>query len=713
MENLFKAKLNIKFVRFQLKRNIRFMILATTLMIALYPLLVFTSYVLENGVYNANLFLTGRIFLTIILSASVFIVPFNLFSYLNSKRNLDVYHALPITRKDLYLSTLISSLLIILIPFTLAFLVGGIYNVVAIANVGVILLVKQYVYSVVLAVASLMPVLFAMMNTGTLIDGLLYSAIIHVLPVLGYGAYWLYGEAVLLGFSIGSDQLFLLFTSPLYALFDLNFNIDRTFPNVWLVVLYWSLFSLLATWAILQIYKLRKSEKAETPFTTKWFFPIISTLFMIIVQVFFFSTFVAFNDGRVLDFLTLIFPVVFTFVGYMILDVIANRGFKHFFKGVFNFIVITAITLTAFYSSIATRGVGYITNVPKLESVEQVSFSFSGGNPILSTISSNSYDYLVGYTPNSRTITFSDPKRIETIIDVHQEILDGYKKIDYNKNIYAITDDGIFNEEIYDSYADFSVEYTLDNGSSLIRKYQVRGEWLDNLMAFLDAEEFLNYRYPALNEKTVQVATVRKFDYSSALLNKEQSLLASDKEAFVSAYREDYLSKSAQDHIKTKPIVGFINFSVCISNRCSDTGYPVRSDDQKTLAFLKANNINLIPTTDPNSLYDAALKDNDSRFFLSPSIEQNYYKSDFTVQSLSLNYEEVMQLLPYLEYQTYSDTPRHAIRIQPSPIVSNNFGNPGIIYGIHPDGESVFNKIIEKKDIKTIDFYQFLYTMRE
>lgn len=709
MENLFKAKINTKFVRFQLKRNVRFMVLAATLMIALYPLLVFTNFVLNDTAHDTGSFLVGRVALTVILTLSVFVVPFSLFSYLNSKRNLDVYHALPITRKDLYLSSLISSVLIILIPFTIVYIIGSIYYVAVIPDVDVILLVKQYVYSVVLAIATLMPIIFAMMNTGTLIDGLLYSGMLHVLPAIGYAAYLLYGEAILLGFKAGSDLLFLLFSSPIFALFDLNFNVDRIYPNVWLVVVYWLVFSFVATWIVLQVYKHRKSEKAETPFTNKWFFPIVSTLFMIVIQVFFFSTFATLTGSRILDFRTLIFPVVFTFVGYMVLDVIANRGFRHFFKAAMNFVVITLITLSGFYGSVATKGLGYVTHVPQLSSVEKVSFSFSGGNPILQTISQNSYDYLSDYRTRKDSITFKDPNQIQTIMDVHQTILDGYKKINYNKNIYALEDSekpANF-PNIYSG--SFNVTYSLKNGSKVSRQYNVAAEWLDGLMKFINTEEFFDFRYPVLNQSSIKNNKVQEFSFSDPLLTKKQGISFLNAERFATVYREDYLNKSVDDFLNTKPIVGFINLNVCNKNsNCSNNTYPIREDDTKTIEFLTSEG-NIISLTSPVSnehRFLILLKDS-SDFFLSPSIPFDYYKEESKVKVVSLSFDETVKLLPYLNYQSLTKQPVDVLRVIPSIEGMNEYAPT--LYGINAAGKSVFEELLLGKPVETKDFYTLMY----
>ncbi|MBV1709786.1 MAG: hypothetical protein KMY54_07990, partial [Erysipelothrix sp.] len=98
MAKIFSFNINGAYLRFLIKRNSRFMILTGIAMTVLFPILAFTNYLID-GNYNEFVFTTGRVFILLLLVLSIFIVPFLMFSYLNSKKNLDVYHALPIKRR--------------------------------------------------------------------------------------------------------------------------------------------------------------------------------------------------------------------------------------------------------------------------------------------------------------------------------------------------------------------------------------------------------------------------------------------------------------------------------------------------------------------------------------------------------------------------------------------------------------------------------------
>lgn len=718
MENLFEAKINLKYLSFLLKRNTKLIILISVLMLALYPLLVFTEFVLGNNSYSAQVFTVGQVFILLILVASIFIVPLSLFSYLNSKRNLDVYHALPITRKDLYLSTLLSSIIIILIPYTIIYGLGTIYYVSVIENVDLMREIYQYIYTVVLSIAVLMPIIFAMMNTGTSIDGLLYSAMVHVLPAIGYGAYVLYGEAILLGFRVGADQLFLIFSSPIYTIFDLNFNLDRVYPNLWLITLYWLVFSFTATWIVLQLYKFRKSEKAENPFTNKWFFPIITTLFTIIFQVFLFSTFVAFTNGRLLDFRTLLFPVVFTFVGYMVLDVIANRGFKHFFKGLLNFVIITVVTLTSFTISASTGGLGYVTKVPKLDDVKEVSILLNDQFGLINA-SPYSYEYYMFDHVNG-SMTFKDTTHIEAIIKTHQRILDGYKKVDYNKNVWEIQiEDNPFpfeSSQYFDS--NIRIEYTLKNGSTMQRQYQISSTWMYDLLPLIPTEEVFKNKYPALSLPSYDGYRLDTFRFSDPLLQTERGLQTLDYRGFKDVYKQDYISKSLQQHLEGAPIIGFVNLSICKlqpQGSCSSRSYLIDENDVNTIAYLQSNGFSLEHTYTGDNEYMLILPSNNEKRMLfysfNNTMREPIFRSEVEsrVDYVVINQEEINQLLPHLRTNVLLNQATGVVRVSdPTPFQQERV-SPHAFFMLSPEAKNIVEQLKQGKEVRNTSYYDLFY----
>ncbi len=656
MAKLFSFNINGAYLRFLIKRNARFMILTGIAMTVLFPILAFTNYLID-GSYNEFVFTTGRVFILILLVLSIFIVPFLMFSYLNSKKNLDVYHALPIRRRDLYFTTLLASLAIILIPYTIVYVIGNVYYFSVISNVDAVLLFKQYYFAVALTLSILMPILFAMMNTGTGVDGLLYGLLLHIIPSILYGAYVTFGNAVLLGFSVADPSLFLLYASPIWSIFELTFNTSRIFPNPILISVYWIAFGLITSWIVLYYYQIRRSEKAEEPFTNRWFFPVISSFFTFIVQFFLYSAFITLS-GRGLDFRTLIFPFFLTFVMYLILDVIANRGFKHLVRGIINFAIIGALSLGTFTFGTLFDGFGYITRVPNANNVEKIELDYN--DPYGFLFSSYYYDQ-----PSfSIQKIYSSEEDIATIIKAHKAILDGFKENDYKKwdgySDLVSTPRTPLDATMYKQSSSVRIVYHLKSGAKIARYYTVPFGWASDLLDLVDSENVFKNRYPMLGNPDAVVRNTI-FDIFDPLMSNSISLSGKvNFKLFAAAYKSDYLSLNEQQHnYPETPILGIINLTSCTSTEmCLSRAIPIDARYVQTLSLLASSGVSLPVLTTLDYVPIVVLPDatnEKSPFF---HIQSLLGYTDFYIP---YSYSETKEVNPISERVDYIEIPENRL----------------------------------------------------
>lgn len=688
MANLCKIRISTEYFRFLVKRNVRFMVLSTIAMFVLYPLLAFTEYII-SGSYGSFVFTMGQIFLTILLVLSIFIVPFLLYSYMNSKRNLDVYHALPIKRKDLFVTTLLSGFVLVFIPFTLTFAAGGIYQLLVIQGIDWVLMLKQYFYSVALILPIMGPILFAMMNTGTGVDGLIYGIIIHLIPGILYGAYLVYGNTMLLGFAVNDPSLFLLYASPIWSLFELVFNTTREYPNPMLIAIYWIVIGIAISYLNLYFYQIRKSERAENPFTNIWFFPIIVTVFTLIVQIFFYSTFASMNqnyDGMLrIDYRMLIFPVFFTFVMYLILDVIAHRGFKNLIKAMGVFALITAVSLGGFTISASSNGLGYVTSIPTSSNVKEVELSMYDQYGLIFAS-----DYRYSYpSSQSNKLIFKDDTSIEAIIKTHQTILDGYKEFNYRKvwssqnpieSKYPFTlSDEYFNTSI-------TIKYTMNNGSSMIRSYSIPYAWTYDLLPLVASEEVFNQKYPQFGRLDMW-SRYRTFEITNTLFSTftDSNTVSNDSEVLkevAKRYKEDYLALNYEEIIFSKePILGFFLVEPCTTTtNCHPNIMPITAKFTRTLAYLDSINVSIPEVTLPTGPTTIVLPNSNSDrspFFMIQNLsgiydvyyrmEKDYVSSQFDV--IDVDPEDLMPLLPYMMNGSIMSSAMGTVRIRPGNFI--------------------------------------------
>lgn len=708
MENLFRARINTGFFRFLIKRNTRLMIITTIGMIALYPLLAFTEFVTSGG-YSQLSFDIGRGFQLAIFFISLVIVPFVIFSYLNSKKSLDVYHALPITRKDLFLTGLAASVTIVLIPFITVYGIGWIYNISVIPNVDNILLFQNLYYSLALSLAITLPFMFAMMNTGTSVDGFLYGFIIHLIPMITYGTYLVFGNTVLLGFRAPTTNTFLLFTSPLWTIFEINLNRDLIFPNPNLVSLYWFVMSIGMSWLVLYFYKIRRSEKAETPFTNNKFYPILTSIFIVIVQFFFYSTFTLLTEGRNLDFRTLILPVISTFVGYMILDAIANRGFKNFPKAVIKFSILTLISLIVFVSATLTGGLGYTSFVPREDNIESVEFQI---NDELGLFSPAYTSYL--FNDTTGILKYTDAQDISQIVAFHSTLLERFESLGITSNNYSIEDDVTIPTTFPFTASSWTrsqvqIRYTLNNGATVLRSYQIPITWTDKIIPLSVSRTNLLFRFPHL-DKATQVTSLSFAPVSFS----QKSVLPLSLTADLFATYLDEFTTHGQHVLEGDTLVGYILSDVVTSqdpDRISSQALPVFASFANTLAKLNPP-ATVIPDTATFDVVVPRAQNNPVDFFIQTFDGNLRYWGNETPQEFAtytISGSELQQLLPFISAHHINDALVGLVRVNPIVTLKVERNSNFVFYSILEEGRAVFNQIIADKTptFRTIDQLYF------
>jgi len=119
MARLFRARIQSDYFRFLIGRNKRFIILMSAVLLVVYPIFVMTILSLNNFNAASELFLTGRILAILFFVFFSGLVPLLMFSYLNTKKDLDVYFALPIKREQMLQTTVIAGYFILLFPFAI------------------------------------------------------------------------------------------------------------------------------------------------------------------------------------------------------------------------------------------------------------------------------------------------------------------------------------------------------------------------------------------------------------------------------------------------------------------------------------------------------------------------------------------------------------------------------------------------------------------
>lgn len=590
MAHQFRLSNNLDYLRFLIKRNRRFMILMGSGMLVLYPVLLLTLRLINTNIYINDIRGIGQVFALILLIVSAISIPFLTLGYINSKRHLDVYHSLPIKRSDLLVVNIVAAFVIMVIPFTVAWFAGGL--VVLSADFTILDILTTWITSLMIVSAIFSIIVFTLMHTGTSIDGLLYGMVLNFLPILTYAAYTAFSAIVLLGFNGDYIARYIGLIFPIWSLFENLFEVDtRLWDSSILNGLYWLVISVILLLASRYFYKIRRHDKAESPFTNPYFFTAISAFVSIVFVFLMYAGFYSINESINQNFfnpINFIFPFFFTGVIYLVMDTISQRSFKNLYKAMLRYLIIAFIGFGLLLFGLFTKGFGYISRVPEIDSIKNVEIRIDDyNNVIIPRVEFNQYNY---YDNNAMTYLIEDEHGIEIVQNMHKIILSEYKWIDYsNRNIYIY--DSRFIDQIqssegyvqsYEDY-DYSVNpygnsltlrftYTLNSGSVVSRSYTIPYEWTKSLKELTYNKGLLKahapnialrntYKYlKGVNLQNAFTVNSNSFDYTSF-----------DLELFSQAYEKDYENLSKRSIYDLQPTtLGYVNLTTCKSDKNSD-----------------------------------------------------------------------------------------------------------------------------------------------
>lgn len=604
MAKRFNLRLQPDYLKFLLKRNARYMGIMSAAMVTLYPILVITAKILSRGEINNDIREVGVFFNLFLLLFTSIMIPLQLLGYLNVKKNLDVYHALPIKRSELLLTTLVAALIVIAVPFMIGWLSGGLITLTD--SFTFVKLFERGFAALMIAFAIATVTVFTMMNTGTSLDAFLYALALNFLPILAYGAYILFVQTILLGFDLGDLYKIIGIIFPFYALFESGFEIpSRLWESGWLNGAYWLLIAVVIATISGFFYQRRKSEKAENPFTNKVFFPTVSGLVISLFIVFLYCVVYSMNTmityASYYDPINFIFPFFFSLVLYLVMDAIAQRSFKHLGKAFLHYLVIALISFALLIGGLLTKGFGYASKLPVRDDITQVEVQLNDYSGYILNTPSNR-DYMEVNPGSPVTLTFTSAKDIDTIFAMHEIMVKEYRWIEYNYNISG--SDVVRLIESVDGYTpsyeplpfdlpfqetlSMRITYSLDNSGKMSRSYTVPIKWAKVLTELNNSPDILPLTNPSLaNLDTYK--TVNKAIWSTLIDGKVLKSTDINLTQLKTAYLQDLASLSDDDMMSADRLYrGTFSLTVCKSdNACLSDSFVLDDRFPKTLALVE------------------------------------------------------------------------------------------------------------------------------
>ncbi len=580
MKDLCKSRIRSSLLIFQLKRFKVLIAVFTALFMATFPIPLLLRSTDIYSQISENTMPATIIFLLLVVVVIAIITPYMYFNYLFSKNSIDTFHSLPIKRRDLYITNLLSSIITVLIPFTIAYVLGIIVGSLRLNLILSSFYLLSYIRMVVIITSIIIITIYIIMNTGTLSDSIIYTGILFVLPFIAFVAIQFFANSYIVGYQFNSVE-YLSLISPHYALFEIVTTYSENYrPDV--ISSVWFLLSVGIAAFSVNLYKTRPSEKTEEPFTNRYFFTFVSSLFTGIFLIFVTSIWSSFsNSSNLLAINNLIIPVLISCIAYFILNIIKNRSTRGSLQTLRNFSIVTVLTFALCYGYVFTGGLGYIDRIPDKEDINNI------------VLNVDSF-YEVPITPQQGgKLVIDDPENIDTFRSLHKSILDAYR----NDDTSVLLNNNSFLGYNYNDYSNFEFTYHLNEKSSISRSYMVRKDLIRSL-AKIGYSKKQMIKMPLFNPD-YKVDTVTVFN---GTLTKKLDFKGQNKELAIH-YLKDLQNIQGDTLLSSpSPIVYTIFYnSYKINDRYPAQSYSSLAIDERmteTIQYLESNSSQLSTVSD-------------------------------------------------------------------------------------------------------------------
>lgn len=453
-----------------------------------------------------------------------------LFQYLHNKRSVDVYHALPISRSELYYGTAAAGITMLWVPLIVNFaIVILVANIVPLASRW--MLFTELLCWMVLSFSLFAVTAFAAVQVGTVFDCSIFSLGILAAPSVFYLVIYLLAQTFLYGFSSTDWMATLGFrlSAPGVMLWrhgDFFGTAVKNQSSFWMMI--WFFLSLLILVLGDWYYRRRRSEVAEAVGqigVVSMLLRGIGTLAGGTALGFLLSATLSIHDSKPGMLLCIAASSVLV---YLLGDIILARSIKTVAKAIPGALMTAGVTC-GIVAMMMYGGLGYETRIPAVTEVQSVTISYYNDRM------EGDNDY------RSRHHTLSDPAVIEAVQQAHAAHLDSWKSGETNGNLNEL-------HRYYDG-GQLRMAYHLANGKTLERQYYqaLVGAAREAMLPLETNEEYLRQSQQIF---AIDEGMVGEILLTNALGTAEQTvegLSLAQKKALLEAMRTDLLSQTTED----------------------------------------------------------------------------------------------------------------------------------------------------------------------
>ena len=485
------------------------------------------------------------------------------FSYLHNKRQTDMIGSLPVLRRTMYFSKLISSFIISVVPMTLVNLYIAVFitsdiNIGDAELAGISINLYEYTFKLALVLFSCI-CLFGLLSIccGKTSDKIIsffainYGAPIAILLLM------VLPSLLVMGYSIELNFYWVLIFSPLLSIFQFD-------------TIYWLIFCAATLVGSFFLIKKRKAECAQSHFAYK--FPLVAVKLLIsfatgIVTALLMTIIAVITDSENGD--TALFwvgMILGSAIAYIIIQLIFARGFKGFLKGLIPYGAMI-LCFAIYFTSLSFGFFGYESYIPNIDDVKSVSFN------------SGDTAYVGGVNILQHEVT--DKNIIKEAIDAHKQEIKLRPEFDKSHMLErsAVSIAGSMGNNYYDVFDQFNdseitkynIVYTLKDGRKIRRSYtNSNDDDSSKYIAFLHSNDYKENISPLFICDTKYLMSVDLYGVEYESDDDDDSYIVYKNKA-LSVYKtvmEEYKKYGFDSN-------DFSEYSLCFNYGESDANAPV------------------------------------------------------------------------------------------------------------------------------------------
>ncbi len=442
-----------------------------------------------------------------IVLLTIFVLPvlvsILLFKYTNEEKSSSFIHGLPISKRKLYITNILTGIVMYVIPFLINLIIIILLNIgemgkyLQFADImkwfGVCMLYNTIFFAFATFIGTFCA---SKISHGILTYILMYA------PIGGLAIASIIMESALFGFKGLSNNLEEFRGWPFIKIIEDfremgSYYLSQTikFETSTIIIYIASIIVMLVLGYF--IYKKRKLEITKEFIAFKGirsFVKYVATFLVNLLSYMYFCD--VFEENKIV---TLLASFIITLIAYLIIEMILKKTYK-VFKSIIGFIVY-AVIVTIGFVILNTGAFGYETRIPKAEDVQEVDFSLSND-----------------------TINFKEKQNIENVIDFQQKLINEKKK----------------------GYTEYTLEYKLKDGKKITRKYAINNTlYKEELKRILTSDEYYDGKIRQIQDaKKIKRITIN-INYKEQYSTKAITVKDEDKEEFLENIIEDIKNRKA------------------------------------------------------------------------------------------------------------------------------------------------------------------------